>query len=1140
MKKTHKLIAIAAAAAVWLCMAGALFVYVVDDNGLFGSGVLKGDDVPVTDPDILDALSSITKGDGNQSATTVGGNGGGTTTTTKGSGVSDKQQGTTSLPGADDLIQAVADRVLIGDKSNESSHRLNLSGGAKKTSLVAATGTLSDTYSVIRFEGKGATATFTMDLSEPRPANKQLPMLLQVKEIHEPTTQAFGYTVYVNNEPVYFRTYEQIASAPNVYFIAVDLESISCPKTVEVKIVNEANTSFHIAEVVAYTTFYDLMETEDVYTKLGINFYNGTSTENALANIQSWPSDYSMYETGIMLSLKYMNLNDTEAAATLKSYIDAAEQAGTRLQIMSAMYWSNSPYAPDGLGGNFSDLKYSQVLYNSALGLYSATTPNVYSNTQWVTTGSAVLNQAAVSKIKGFFSSFADSLAFMRARGTQTQPIDLVMEWGVCYKGFGTITGYEDYNNMDGADFHPELVEAAKADGVTLDPKDGLSYKEKRWLTDWHAAYNQMLADAYIEAMGNDAVLVSGDSIDLPDTQTIDHIFSHNVQWINQNPSWGDLTISGWQAGVGDGFYSSSEDMYFDPVRFYQYKAAYGRTGCVNVEMAIHNPRGVIQNFTKMAYQNGLEFLTLFNDKEDYATAQNLRDIDNLENTAIGAPEHFDVNILDVDINRDAADLPLKNPAEGVTYENFVQDDGNLALADISKPGVITLKLNDGAVFDNGLYMDLYAITGAKATIQVSAGASLDALTDLGEGEYIHHNDRFNSNITTRYDFSAQSKGQSTCYVRIVVNGNGSNATVRGFKVMRPFTKTTGQLNGLTTTYKQARLQNLWISQQAITANQLEDYLEKNGGEDSITRLAVNLMNAGYYKTAYRLLAGEISQVLPAKYVVTGSGELGRYPVSLTLAKETDRVQITLTKFGTSEFAFSFVTEKNQTVTMEFSDIKNGKYELVAGEDNSFTLKQSSKGTITAKSGKATVEVTLSAPVSEKYTTVTGRAYANGGSSTIRVTVQDPAISNYSQYEQYMVSGSCVYTRRLDGSDEVKNAPARAGDFVTLTFDSNNMVVKCEAVYGDKTGVIKSFTPPSVSEKGTSNGIIEFADGTRFELENQAKTTNIELGGPSFYARSKTAEQLASIFTPGKEIRITYCPERYNGALPRILTVVDP
>ena len=49
---------------------------------------------------------------------------------------------------------------------------------------------------------------------------------------------------------------------------------------------------------------------------------------------------------------------------------------------MSAMYWSSSPYSPDGLGGSFSDLKYSQVLYNSVLDKTMASTPNVYSSTQ--------------------------------------------------------------------------------------------------------------------------------------------------------------------------------------------------------------------------------------------------------------------------------------------------------------------------------------------------------------------------------------------------------------------------------------------------------------------------------------------------------------------------------------------------------------------------------------------------------------------------------------------------------------------------------------------------------------------------------------------------------------------------------------
>ena len=1110
-------------------MAGALLVYVVDDNGLFGSpsSTKRGEDIVLTDEDLRDKISALLESGRYDPET---------------DSIGDISSSAADYPagmGQVTVTGGLADRLQIGSADSESRHGLSLAGGAEKTTLRAATGTLSKTYDVIRFAGKGASASFTLNLSQPAPKDAAEPVLLEIQEIHEAATQAFGYTVYVDGKAVYFRTYEQIASAPNHYFIAVERSAIADLSKVKVELRSESGRPFHIANVWAYTNFYELMEKEEVYTKLGINFYSAADTENALSTIKAYPSDYAMYDTGIMLSLKYMNLNRDEAAAALKSYVEAAEQAGTRLQIMSAMYWSNSPYSPDGLGGSFSDLKYSQVLYNSVLDKTMASTPNVYSSTQWVTTGSSVLNNAAVSKIKSFFSDFAASLSFLKARGRSTQPIDLVMEWGVCYKGVSTLTGYSEFGALDGADYHPELVAAAAKDGVTLDPKDGLSYAEKQWLIKWQGAYNQMLADAYREAMGSDAILVKGGEITMPETQSVDHIFTHNVQWINQNPSY-DLTISGWQSGVGDGMYSSSEDMYFDPLRFYQYKAAYGRTGCVNLEMAIHNPKGVLQRYVKQSYAAGLEFVTLFNDKAEYNTAGNLREIDGIENQQADGPEHFDVNILDVDFTRDAAKNLLKNPPAGVSFENLSAKDGRLYQADKSKPASITLKLTDGGeAFDTGLYLDLAAIVGSSDTVELYGGESPDSLQKLGAGDLQLHNDRFDSTNHYRYDFTAASKGKNTYYVQLRLAA-GSSTALRSVKVYRPFAQTAGQLNGAAFTMKQARLQSLWISQRAVTENQYQDYVEKNGGGDKITALADALMESGYYKTAYQLLAGEISQVLPAKYLVTGSGSLGKYPVTLSLNKDTDCVQIVLTKISTDECAFTFVTEKNQTVTLEFAGLNSKKkYELKELGDNRFTLAASDAGTLKPEGGKLKVEVGVAPEAAAKHGTVSGRAYSNGSGSTLKVTVQDPAVSNYSLYETYMMSSECVYTRRLDGSEQTTASAPRAGDYVTLTFNENNLVVKCEAVYGDKTGTIRSFTPPSVDAGGT-NGVIEFTDGSRYELENQANTTTIQLDGSNVRARTKTPEQLAAIFTPGRTIRIVYCPESYQGALPRVLTVSDP
>lgn len=248
-------------------------------------------------------------------------------------------------------------------------------------------------------------------------------------------------------------------------------------------------------------------------------------------------------------------------------------------------------------------------------------------------------------------------------------------------------------------------------------------------------------------------------------------------------------------------------------------------------------------------------------------------------------------------------------------------------------------------------------------------------------------------------------------------------------------------------------------------------------------------------RRAYRLLAGEISQVLPAKYLVTGSWCAGEYPIDLSLAKEKDSVQITLTEIGQEKCAFAFDTEKDQQVTLTFAGLNaKKKYRLVDEGDNRFSLTADGSGDLTAKDGPADrdrVGKDSRHPEADHRhrTAVQHRRLHDQRHGA------DPAIANYSQYETYMISSECVYTRRADGASEAKAGSPKTGDMVTLTFNENNMVVKCEAVYGEKTAAIKAFIPPSLGEENCTNGVIEFTDGTRFELENQATSTAIRLGG---------------------------------------------
>ena len=259
---------------------------------------------------------------------------------------------------------------------------------------------------------------------------------------------------------------------------------------------------------------------------------------------------YDLYEIGAMFRVDYLNTSVENAVASMETYLTVAQEWGIPVQIMNSIYWSSSPYGPDGKGGSFTDPIYTQVTYNSKTGEYYRSTPNVYSDTNWVTAGSDNLNEACADKLSAILGGYSDAIAKARMAGFDTSRMSYVMEWGVCYKAIDTMRGLSAYGKLDAGDFNPGLVEKAAIGGVTLDPTDGLSYAEKLWLTNWTARYNQTLADAWHRGFSSDPVIVNAGKIDLPAAQSLSRLFSHNVQWLNRNPSY-DLRISGWKGGVG-------------------------------------------------------------------------------------------------------------------------------------------------------------------------------------------------------------------------------------------------------------------------------------------------------------------------------------------------------------------------------------------------------------------------------------------------------------------------------------------------------------------------------------------------------------------------------------------------------------
>lgn len=1036
------------------------------------------------------------------------------------------------------MTAGISDELDMGNKADTSAHGLKTSGSVSTVEITTENGTVKKSYTALKFAGKGAKAEFTLNLSTPKASSKDAPIMLEIMEVHNNNYCAFGYIVQVNGTEVYFRTYEELATGTIHYFIPVPRSLVPDLSKVKVTIVSQDASAFSIGKVWGYNDFYALMEEEDVLTKMGLNLFCKADTTKGAAFVKKF-SGLSSFEAAPLYEVDYMNPLTATASSTLSSQSATAANAGTAVQLMLKKYWLFVD-GVDGLGGKWSDLKYQQVLYNASTGKYEHTTPNNWSNTHWLSMSNTHLNNVTKIKLSTILTSFADSFNLLAAKGKLPANVDMIMEHG---------NGYYHQSDFYGGDFSQEVMEIAKARGVALDPTDGLSYDEKRFLYLLIAEMFQMEADTYREAIGYNAVTVRSGKVTLPSYQIISNIWSHGTQTAGQYISMDDR-ITGWMSGIGSGYWPSSEDMWFDDQRLYEYQLGYGRIGCINLEMAIHGEREALQSFLKQAYRNGMEYVTLFNDKDEYDTLGNVKDIDSLQNQNVDE-YHYERSYLDVDYMRDFNTGMIENvklTPGVVSYNNCrVGATGKLFCDDTNKVGTATYLVSSPTALENGLKVYLEGYTSSGASIEIYGGSSLDSLSKLGDFKYTEELDRFNTCSAFTLDITKKTKGVKAYYIQIRMSNIGAkeaNTTLRAIKVTTPWDKETGSTMGVNTTFAQRRMQNLWVAERQAAMRLLEEYKEA-GGADGVYTAANKLYEAGRYKSVTKLLTGEISQTLPATYAVQGNGTLGKYPIAVSI-NNNGVALVELKTVSNDEITFRLASDKNYTLDMTFGALTDGAWYAVKQTATNqymfYKTKQGTAGAVKAGNGRVTLQVKVTAPTNSsnnlKNTTITGRAYENCTGSEIKLQVQDPAISEYAMYVSFYMTSDCTYTRKKEGSSSTSRKTPLAGDKVTVTLNGDGYVTKVESVYGEVTGTIVKYQKPTVT--GTPcNGIITLDNGVSYEIEYSRGSTKFDIGNISGVAGSLSMSRLGNIVKVGQKVTITYSPYTYNNSNRRILTISD-
>ena len=1039
----------------------------------------------------------------------------------------------------------VSDHVQLGNAISEQAHQLRTEGRVTAGVVAAEIGMLKKSYRVQTVSGKESAIQFDLSVA---PATA--PVLLEIQEIHQRRPDVFGYSVLVNGKEVYFRTYEEMGAGPNHYFVQFDRALVTDGK-VQVALRNAGEAPFSVGQAWVYSDFFALAKAEEVYRKmtfcddprvlLNLPKYDPEAkpgmTGEAYTN-QLWATmkqrfEGAPYRPGSCAAALYAFRSESDTRAKIDAELRRAGTWNLPSQfVFIGSEWGGHPYGPDGLGGYFGDVKYSSIRFDPVTKTFRTSWPDSAGGVTWPTWNDPQLNRFLAHRMARVAEYYQERRAFLKAHG-QGLPTPLIcQEWGLSVPGLG--------------DWNDATVEAARRDGVTMKPGDKLGRAEKMWIHRNLAGVPTRFAEGFRKAAGRDCVLVDRGEIHLPEDQLDDQYYFHTFYPAVQ-PLHDDYW-AGWQTGVGPKVWTTGETGPHVPFAYYDYVIGLGKLATVNLERGFFRKN---LDFIQTLYELGFQWVTPCNTQPGDADLF-LPQAMSVDGRPCMPALHCERKILDVRFLREEALGPTGQVAraENITITaNQRHPYQSLMLLDPTKPGCLTYRLtNDGRPFDEGLTLKLIGslADGDENSIEVAVGKDMDSLRPvrrLLSSDFVSAV-HWPWTRTAVLKLGDSLRGQSAGYLQLALQVKNKN-TVRNLKieelrVSTPWEMPSGHVGGEPFTVKQRRTLRLWIQDRAVLERIQADYRQL-AGEDDAYRQAADLAAQGRCRSAYRLLAGEISQVLPARFAVRGHGKLGRYPVTLDLRGDDKVVLVELAKAGPGEFEFALKAEQPQPCTVRLEGLKSGeRYALQALGPNRYRVSPAN-GELKAVDGRLALDLTVQPvdPEARKLPRRLSGVFLGGASGTFHIDTQEPDLWMDNPIV-VPVATDAVQTCVQDGAAASSKRGLRPLDKVELVIDESGTAREIRASYGVDAGRIKVFHPPVVKGE-TSNGIIELENGRRYELGNRLPMfTKFEVPGVKPHYRNNRVEELVDGLKTGLQVDITYCPYTYNGRLPRALTVSVP
>jgi hypothetical protein len=463
-------------------------------------------------------------------------------------------------------------------------------GGQERVDFVWRIGDRSYPMSGVRLSGKGGELAFSLP-----PVSGNL-LTLELREFRTAPGQSPAYVVEVDGTPVAFRCRKYDGDGPASTFI--DLPERDDPAPLRVRAVNRAPWPLHLSEAYLYRDIEQFVRDRGmaIPMRLGCTVpWSHISAEHLRAVKDRLPTGPDLLPMYTIPTVPHAFWSAEDLRNRLEVFLDASAKAQLPVELQFITWWAGTPMGMDGRGGRWLDPEYQQVTYDPATGDYGLTVPNRWSNVPWLTMRHPRFNAFKSKRFNIAGRVLREVWDKWHATRSDPFPVfSIVLDNEPTYWA----AGMPNSSMTLQADFNPAMVAAAKEEGLTLDPADGLSEAERLFLQRTILAYNRVMASGFQEGLGNCALR--------------DSVFSHTYQkgfgFDNPSEAFSVGVLTNVRFG-GEWFFKTAEEIrHMDLVR------ELGVPAGINVEVGSLTAAAREVPF---AYATGCSRLSLFNASEE-------------------------------------------------------------------------------------------------------------------------------------------------------------------------------------------------------------------------------------------------------------------------------------------------------------------------------------------------------------------------------------------------------------------------------------------------------------------------------------------------------------------------------------------